>query len=96
MQSRKHSLIETAVNIFIGWFVAIALNALVFPMFGINIPMDTNLKVSVIFTIAAIIRGYALRRFFNWFAFKNLLNNNKAQNAVNEDLQFQILQEPKR
>lgn len=87
MQSKKHSIFETVTNIFVGWFIAIGLTATVFPMFDINIPMETNLKVSVIFTIAAIVRGYALRRFFNWLAFRELLKNNKVSNASKQDLQ---------
>jgi hypothetical protein len=91
MQSRKLSLIETFVGIFIGWCVSIWLNANVFPLFGINIPMETNLKVSVIFTIAAILRSYALRRFFNWIAIRELLKNNKASNATKQNLQSEVL-----
>lgn len=71
MQTRKLSLIETFANIFVGWIVSIILTATVFPLFGINIPIETNLKVSVIFTIAAIIRGYTFRRVFNHYAMRS-------------------------
>jgi hypothetical protein len=73
MQSKTFAAIETFVNVLVGWVIAMLLNGSVFPMFGINIPMDVNLKVSVIFTIVAIIRGYSLRRFFNYLAMRNLV-----------------------
>jgi uncharacterized protein YacL len=72
MQSRRLSLIETVVGIVVGFLISLLLTATVFPLFGINIPLETNLKVSVIFTIASIVRGYTLRRIFNRIAIREL------------------------
>lgn len=77
MQSRKLSLIETFVNIFTGWLISLILMWQVFPLFGINIPMIANLQLSAVFTVAAIIRGYFLRRFFNMLAIKDMQKYNK-------------------
>jgi hypothetical protein len=65
MQTRTHSFIETCTNVGIGWVTAFTLQLIIFPLFDINIPLSTNIKISVIFTIAAIIRGYIVRRYFN-------------------------------
>lgn len=65
MQSKKHSMMETFLNIAIGWIVSICANAIIFPIVGVDLPLEANLKVSVFFTIISIIRTYAVRRYFN-------------------------------
>ena len=67
MQSRWQSLIETFVNVAIGYGVALLTQVLVFPLFGIVIPMASNIAIGVIFTFVSILRSYAVRRFFNWY-----------------------------
>ena len=65
MQTKLQSLIESITNILIGYFVAIASQLAVFPLFGINIPLSDNLLIGVWFTAVSIVRGYAVRRYFN-------------------------------
>ena len=65
MQTRFQSLIEAAINVAIGYSVALAGQVVVFPMFGIDISMESNLAIGAIFTIISIIRSYAVRRLFN-------------------------------
>ena len=65
MQTKTQSLIESITNILIGYFVAIASQLAVFPLFGINIPLSDNLLIGVWFTAVSIVRGYAVRRYFN-------------------------------
>jgi hypothetical protein len=67
MQTCTQSLFETLVNTAIGYLISLATTVVVFPLLGINVPMHTNLAVVSIFTIVSIARGFALRRFFNWF-----------------------------
>lgn len=43
MQTRTQSLIESAINVAIGYGVALAAQLAVFPMFGIRIEMRDNL-----------------------------------------------------
>lgn len=64
-QSRLGSLIETVFNTAIGFGVAIASQVLVFPLFGIHVPLSTNLGIGAWFTAISIARGYMLRRWFN-------------------------------
>lgn len=64
-QSKKGSFIESCVNIAIGYGVALASQLLIFPMFGIDVPLSTNIWIGVWFTIISLARSYVVRRFFN-------------------------------
>ena len=66
MQSCRQSMIETAVSVTIGYMVALASQIAIFPLFGIHATMEDNLMIGAWFTIISVIRGYAVRRFFNW------------------------------
>lgn len=66
-QSRIHSLIESFINVAIGYTVALAAQMAVFPMFGIHIPLTSNLAIGAIFTVVSIARSYTVRRLFNWW-----------------------------
>ena len=65
-QTKLQSLIESITNILIGYFVAIASQLAVFPLFGINIPLSDNLLIGVWFTVISLVRSYTVRRYFNW------------------------------
>lgn len=64
-QTKIESLIESIVNILIGYFTALFSQLLVFPLFDINIPLSDNLLIGLYFTIISLIRSYAVRRYFN-------------------------------
>ena len=65
MQSRKHSAIESLVNVSIGYLVAVGSQMVIFPFFGIHIPMHQNFTIGLWFTLISIVRSYILRRVFN-------------------------------
>lgn len=65
MQSKLQSLIESVINILIGYFVALLSQLLIFPMFDINVPIKDNLLIGLYFTIISLIRSYLVRRYFN-------------------------------
>jgi hypothetical protein len=65
MQSKRHSLMEAALNVLIGYWVAIATQMAVFPLFGIHIPLEQDLLIGLLFTVVSLVRSYALRRVFN-------------------------------
>lgn len=67
MQTRLESLIEAAINVALGYMVALGAQLVVFPLFSIHIPMSSNIAIGIIFTLVSLVRSYALRRFFNWF-----------------------------
>ena len=64
-QSRRGSMIESVVNVAIGYIVAVASQVAIFPLFGIHIPLSDNLLLGLFFTVVSIVRSYALRRVFN-------------------------------
>ena len=64
-QSRKHSMAETMTSIVIGFAVSMAIQAVVLPAFGHQITLAQNFWITCIFTVASVVRGYALRRIFN-------------------------------
>lgn len=64
-QTKKHSFIESLTNIFIEYTVAILSQLLIFPIFGINIPLSDNLMIGGWFTAVSILRSYTVRRVFN-------------------------------
>lgn len=65
MQSRKQSLIESVVNVLIGYVVALLSQLAIFPLFGVNLPLTDNLLISAFFTVVSIVRSYIIRRMFN-------------------------------
>jgi len=64
-QSKKQSLAETCINVAIGYVVALLSQLAVFPMFGIDVPLSSNLAIGAWFTAISIVRGYVVRRSFN-------------------------------
>lgn len=66
MQSRLESLIEAAINVALGYMVALGAQLVVFPWFSINIPMSSNIAIGIIFTLVSLVRSYLLRRLFNY------------------------------
>ena len=65
MQTRLGSLIESLINVAIGLVVAIISQRLIFPIYGIMVPLSTNLWIAAWFTVVSIIRSYVIRRWFN-------------------------------
>lgn len=65
-QSRLHSLLETLASIAIGFVVSLGITAVVLPAYGLPVSWGDNVQITAIFTVASIIRGYAVRRVFVW------------------------------
>lgn len=65
MQSRFGSLVESATNIAIGYVVAILSQLVIFPAYGVQLPLSTNLTIGAWFTLVSLLRSYAIRRWFN-------------------------------
>lgn len=66
IQTRLGSFTEACINIAIGYGVALGSQILVFPLFGINIPLSSNIAIGAIFTVISIARSYCVRRVFNY------------------------------
>ena len=65
MQTKTQSLIESCINILIGYFVALLSQVAIFPLFDIHVSLGDNLLIGVYFTIISLFRSYFVRRFFN-------------------------------
>lgn len=68
MQSKKHSAVESAANIAVGYIVNVLAIALLFPLFGIQISLQQNLFIGVFFIFTSLARSYMLRRLFNRYS----------------------------
>ena len=58
------SLFEAIANVVIGFWIAVATQALVFPIFGFHAAPAQQLAISALFTGVSLIRSFALRRLF--------------------------------
>lgn len=65
LQSKTQSIIESISNVVIGYIVALLSQIIVFPMFGIHIPLSDNIAIGLWFTVISIVRSYIVRRLFN-------------------------------
>jgi hypothetical protein len=65
------SAAEAVTNVLIGYFVAVATNWLVLPLFGFAVSMGDSVAIGAVFTGVAVIRGYALRRLFEAIRVQN-------------------------
>ena len=66
-QTRLFSLIEQLFNIGSGFIIAVLLWAyVVTPYIGIEYDMTQGIKVTLMFTIVSVIRGYLWRRAGNF------------------------------
>lgn len=64
-QSRVESLIESMINVVIGFGINFTANMFILPMFGFHITLSDNLIIGSIYTAISIARSYVIRRWFN-------------------------------
>ena len=64
MQSKKHSIIESITNTFVGMAVSFLIQIAIYPIMGITVKLSQNVIITIVFTIASILRGYIIRRIF--------------------------------
>ena len=65
MQSKRMSLIESLINVTVGYLVAVGANYIVLPMFGYMVNIADSFYIGLVFMAIAMIRSYLLRRLFN-------------------------------
>ncbi|MFN4100683.1 MAG: hypothetical protein ACK4GT_12985 [Pararhodobacter sp.] len=66
-QSRRMSLVEAATNVIVGYALAVGMQIVVLPIFGIHIALGDQLAIGLAFTAVSLLRGYMLRRLFERF-----------------------------
>ena len=65
--SKKKSLVETSLDIFLGFMMFLPVNYFVLPLFAEQIAdhsLLTAIQIGVIFSTISLIRKFALRRWF--------------------------------
>jgi len=65
--SRKKSLVETSIDIFLGFLMFLPVNYFVLPLFAENIAEHSLLaaiQIGIMFSGISLIRKFALRRWF--------------------------------
>ena len=72
-QKKKVSLMEVLINTAIGYLVALATQIIVFPWFNIEVTLNQQFAIGLIFTVVSIVRGYFVRRMFNYIHVKGWL-----------------------
>lgn len=65
MQSKKVSLIESIINTIVGLSVSFIIQLIIYPAMDIEVKLHQNIIITLVFTIASILRGYIIRRLFN-------------------------------
>ena len=63
-QNRAMSLAEAAANVAVGFGVAVATQALVFPLFEIRVAPSAHFVIGAVFTSVSLVGSYLLRRAF--------------------------------
>ena len=69
-QTKRMSLFESFTNIAIGYGVAVISQLIIFPWFGIDIPLRSNFLIGAWFTVISLARSYCIRRVYNWMEVK--------------------------
>lgn len=72
-QSKRASFIEATLNTVIGYFIAVAAQIVVFPLFGIHVSLITDFIIGLIFMAISMLRSYYLRRLFEWLRISGVL-----------------------
>jgi len=63
-QSRRMSMVESLTNVFVGYWLAVGTQFVIFPWFGMTASLHDNLAIGAIFTVVSILRSFGLRRLF--------------------------------
>ena len=64
-QSKLSSFYEALMNTFIGYFISLAVQLIVYPLYGATFTLHQNIQIGLIFMVVSIVRGYVIRRWFN-------------------------------
>lgn len=64
-QTRKHSFIESWVNVAIGYVINFAANLVILPLFGLQASLGEYALLGLAYTLVSVARSYVVRRWFN-------------------------------
>jgi hypothetical protein len=63
-QSRSGSLLEASSNVVAGYLLAIVMQRVAYPFFGIDTTLAVDSAIAALFTLVSLARSYLLRRLF--------------------------------
>jgi hypothetical protein len=63
-QSKIMSLVESVINIVVGFGISLAAQIYFLPLLGVQISLSQNVTFALIMTVVSIARSFALRRVF--------------------------------
>jgi len=72
-QRRRISILETAINIGIGFGVSFLGNLIILPLYGMPFHVQSFFEIGVWFTALSVIRSYYVRRLFVYLHNKDIL-----------------------
>ena len=64
MQSKKLSIIEAITNTITGLIVSFGIQLLIYPFLDIEVSLNQNIFITIVFFIASFLRSYIIRRIF--------------------------------
>lgn len=76
-QSKAGSAIEALTNTGIGFIIALGAQVWIAGYYGLNTSFAQDLGITTFFTGISILRGYAVRRFFNWIDHHDTANRRR-------------------
>ena len=65
IQKKKNSLIESTINTVIGLLTSFIIQIVLYPMLKIDVTINENIIITLVFFVVSIFRGYLVRRLFN-------------------------------
>lgn len=66
MQTKKQSIFESIIQTLIGLITSILIQIILYPLMGIPVSFGQNVIITFVFFIVSILRGYLVRRYFNY------------------------------
>jgi len=63
-QSRTASFAEALANVVIGFLLALLIQRLAYPLFGIETSLQVDSLIALLFTMVSLLRSWCLRRLF--------------------------------
>jgi hypothetical protein len=63
---------EVCTNVAVGFILALAIQGIVYPLYGIHTTVATDGTIAGIFTLASVVRSYLVRRAFETFTCRSI------------------------
>ena len=64
-QTKTLSFIEAMLNTFLGYFINLAAQPLIYGLFGVTFTFSQNVLIGLCFMFISLIRSYGIRRWCN-------------------------------